>query len=200
MDDTTEFYREVDDAFMESTDNGGEDFDSDDNEHVALMGVLQTLGVEPLEANRFSAQVMRISQQPLNPTFVEMYGCGNIVNAANHVLRNLNVEGLCAFDLRTSEPNGDACAFSRRSDRKQALAYVNEKKPTWTTGNPPCTAFSRLHGLNFPKMDPAKVARILRKAKKHLHVVTPSIKYSLPTIDIFFMNIRSGQQAGMMSG
>ena len=41
---------------------------------------------------------MRISAQPLNPTFVEVYGCGNIAYAANHVLRNLNVEGLDALD------------------------------------------------------------------------------------------------------
>ena len=67
--------------------------DSDDYEMIALMDILQTLGVGPEEANRFSAKIMRISAQPLNPTFVEMYGCGNIVHAANHVLRNLNVDG-----------------------------------------------------------------------------------------------------------
>ena len=163
--DTTDFHNEVDasmddDAAHES-----------DHEMIAMMDILQTLGVEPEEANRFSSRVMRISKQPLNPTFVEMYGCGNIVTAANHVLRNLNVTGLCAFDLRTAKPTGEAWDFSKKSDRMQALRYVKEKRPTWIVGSPPCTAFSRLQGLNFPKMDPSKVAQIMKEAKAHLHFV-----------------------------
>ena len=173
VDDTTDFYREVDgaeDTPMEGSDPVDDD-DSGDHEMVALMDILQTLGVGPEEANRFSAKIMRISAQTLNPTFVEMYGCGNIVHAANHVLRNLNIDGLCAFDLRTAKPSGRAWDFSRRSDRKMALQYVKEKKPTWIIGSPPCTAFSRLQELNFPKMDPVKVEMILKEAKKHLHFV-----------------------------
>mgnify|MGYP003335636647 CR=1 FL=1 len=84
---------------------------SDAHEMLALMDTLQTLGVSPENANRYSSRIVRISSQPLNPTFVEMYGCGNIVNAANHVLRNLNVERLNAFDLRTSKPDGTAWDF-----------------------------------------------------------------------------------------
>ena len=131
MGDTTNFYEEVnaaDDAFM---DEHNVDGDSGDHEMVALMDLLQTLGVGVEEANRFSAKVMRISAQPINPSFVEMYGSGNIVHAANHVLRNLNVDGLAAFDLRTAKPNGEAWDFSRRGDRKMALDYVKEKKPSW---------------------------------------------------------------------
>ena len=96
----------------------------DDHEMISMMDILQTLGVEAEEANRFSSKIMRISAQPLNPTFVEMYGCGNVVRAANHVLRNLNVEGLCAFDLRTAKPDGERWDFSRQSDREMALRYV----------------------------------------------------------------------------
>ena len=114
---------------------------------------------------------MRISSQPLNPTFVEMYGCGNIVHAANRVLRNLNAEGLNAFDLRTSKPNGAAWDFSRRGDRKEALQYVQQNKPTWIIGSPPCTAFCRLQGLVVPKMDPVRVAKMLKEARRHLHFV-----------------------------
>ena len=175
VDDTYEFYREVDAAGEElmgnpeSSDGFVDEYD--DHEMVALMDILQTLGVSAEEANRYSSKIMRISSQPLNPTFVEMYGCGNIVNAANHVLRSLNVEGLNAFDLRTSKPDGTAWDFSRRGDRREALQYVKDKKPTWVIGSPPCTAFSRLQGLNFRKMDPAKVERMLKEAKRHLHFV-----------------------------
>ena len=169
IEDTTEFYKEIDDTMGD--DNNVNDFEPEENEMIALMDILQTLGVDAEEANRFSAKVMRISSQPLNPTLVEMYGCGNIVHAANHVLRSLNVEGLSAFDLRTAKPTGEPWDFSRRSDRKQALQYVQDKRPTWIVGSPPCTAFSRLQGLNFPMMDPARVARIIKEAKRHLHFV-----------------------------
>ena len=168
---TTNFYEEVnaaDDAFM---DEHNVDGDSGDHDMVAIMDLLQTLGVGVEEANRFSARVMRISAQPINPSFVEMYGCGNIVHAANHVLRNLNVDGLAAFDLRTAKPTGEAWDFSKRGDRKMALEFVKEKKPSWIIGSPPCTAFSQLQGLNFCKMDPSKVAQIIKEAKKHLHFV-----------------------------
>ena len=169
VDDTTEFCKEVDDA-IDSNDIGDVP-DSEDHEMTAIIDILQTLGVDEEEANRSSAWIMRISSQPMNPTFVEVYGCGNVVHAANHALRILNVEGLDAFDLRTSKPNGDAWDFPRKSDRKQALLFIQEKKPGWLIGSPPCTAFSRLQGLNFPKMDPARVAKVLKEAKKHLHGV-----------------------------
>ena len=173
VEDSYEFYKEVDAADDELMDNSqlNDDLGSGDHEMVALMDILQTLGVGPVEANRYSARIMRISAKPLNPTFVEMYGCGNIVHAANHVLRDLNVKGLCAFDLRTSRPDGEPWDFSRKSDRQEALRYVKEQKPSWIVGSPPCTAFSRLQGLNFPKMDPLKVKRILKEAKRHLHFV-----------------------------
>ena len=128
LDDTNDFDQEVNDDDMEDK------VEPEDHEMVAMMDILQTLGVEPEDANRFSSRIMRISSQPLNPSFVEMYGCGNIVNAANHVLRNLNVSGLGAFDLRTSKPNGEAWDFSKKSDRTAALRYAKEKRPTWIVG------------------------------------------------------------------
>ena len=113
LEDTSDFYKEVNDASMDDHVALEED-----HEMIALMDVLQTLGVEPDEANRFSSRIMRISNQPINPTFVEAYGCGNIVNAANHVLRNLNVTGLAAFDLRTAKMVTSGISQRNRIGRK----------------------------------------------------------------------------------
>ena len=169
MPDSTDFYKDVDEANDEAMEvpNLIDDID-DDHEMVAMMDILQTLGVEPEDANRFSSKILRIGAQPINPTFVEVYGCGNVVHAANHVLRNLNVKGLCAFDLRTAKPNGEKWDFSLQADREMALQYVRETKPSWVIGSPPCTAFSQLQQLNFPKMDPQEVAR--RKAEGLIHL------------------------------
>ena len=65
LDDTNDFYQEVNDDDIEDK------VEPDDHEMVAMMDVLQTLGVEPEDANRFSSRIMRISSQPLNPSFVE---------------------------------------------------------------------------------------------------------------------------------
>ena len=192
MGDTSEFYKEVDEAdnLMESSEfSDGHVDESEDHEMVALMDILQTLGVGPEEANRYSSKIMRISSQPLNPTFVEMYGCGNIVNAANHVLRNLNVEGLNAFDLRTAKPSGVAWDFSLRGNRKEVLQYVQDKKPTWIIGSPPCTAFNRLQGLNSRRWTQRKPRRCLRRLRS---TCTLSFLYTNSNwliIDTFYMSI-----------
>ena len=76
------------------------------------------------------------------PTFIEAYGTGNIVELAHGKLRNLNVEGLDAFDLKTKKKHGDIWDFCKADDRKEAIEYVRRVKPTWIIGSPPCTSFS----------------------------------------------------------
>ena len=160
--DTTECSREVDEAMHE---------EHDDTEMVAIMDVLQTLGVDVEEANRFSAKVVRTAQGTNQPTFVEAYGTGRIVEHANNILRKLNIKGLAAFDLKTSKEDGTPWNFSKASDRKSAILYIRENKPSWLVGSPPCTAFSQLQGLNFKKMHPDRVKAILKEGRRHLHFV-----------------------------
>ena len=132
----------------------------------SLMDTLQNLGVDVVRANRFCAAVLRNQ-----PTLIELYGRGSIKNMASGSRRDLNVLGEDALDMRTCKPNGQPWNFALTADRMEALEIVRQKKPTWVIGSPPCTAFSRLQGLNFPKMDPAKVERILKEARQHLHFV-----------------------------
>ena len=86
MPDSTDFHLEVD-----------SDHDNDMN---TMMDVLQCLGVEPEVANVFTVQAIKAT-----PTFVEVYGGGSIGTAAAR-RRDLNLQGLDAFDLRTRKPNG----------------------------------------------------------------------------------------------
>ena len=172
--DTAEFYQEVDEAMTETAD------DNHDTEMVAMMDILQTLGVDVEDANRFCAKAVRTAAQHANePSFVEAYGTGRIVEQANGVLRNLNVKGLAAFDLRTRKEDGSPWDFSKTSDRKEALRYVKEKRPTWVIGSPPCTAFSRLQGLNFRKMSPERVKAIMDEGRRHLYFVISIYKLQL---------------------
>ena len=140
---------------------------------VSLVGTLQTLGVTALDANRYASQnVHSVRHNTSEPTFVELYGTGNIMRLSHGRMRNLNVRGLSAFDLRTCKPDGTPWNFARRSDRTQAYRYIKEHRPTWIIGSPPCTPFSTWNsGVNAAKMDPAARAEALRAGRMHLTFV-----------------------------
>ena len=49
---------------------------------------------------------------------------------------------------------------------------VEDLKPTWLIGSPPCTSFCRLNTRwNYPKMDPAIVQERKAQGVRHLHFV-----------------------------
>lgn len=123
IEDTTEFHREVDEAMDE---------DHDDTEMVALMNLLHIVGVDAEDANRISGKAIRTAQGKTSPTFVEAYGTRLIVEQANHVLRNLNVKGLAAFDY----------ALARRMVLQGTFPkLVTERRHSNMSGR------SELHGL-----------------------------------------------------
>ena len=56
-----------------------------------------------------------------------------------------------------------------RADRKLARQLISEQDPEWIIGAPPCTAFSIWNaGINFKKMDPAKVKAMIEEGRLHL--------------------------------
>ena len=176
VDDTHDFYREVDDALDVAWD--GPDLVEDEDEHMMtpLVDVLQTLGVSAADATMYAVRAVKNKpKQPTQfgsyqPTMIEIYGHGTIVNASHGCRRNLNVNGLHALDLRTQKPDGEPWDFSKSSDRRLAKSMVAELKPTWVIGSPPCTFFSAWNqGINHRKMDPARVEELRKEAVMHLH-------------------------------
>ena len=182
-DDTHDFHRVVD---GESGTNLNVDWEGGDVEDLgdahmvsSLAGVLHTLGVSAADAITYGVSVVKdrhpsVSSfgQSYNQTFIEVYGQGIIVKASHGRRRNLNVNGLRAFDLRTAKLIGSAWDFSKSGDRRQTRNTIEEEKPTWLIGSPPFTFFSLWNqGLNHRKMDPARVEELRREAIKHLHSV-----------------------------
>ena len=182
-DDTHNFHETVDADIEDVLDVDWTGPDLADDDHTmsmsSLVDVLQTLGVTAVDAVAYSVSVVK--DRPLlktqvgtsyNPTFFEMYGQGNVVNASHGRRRNLNVNGLRAFDLRTAKPSGEPWDFAKGSDRRLARQIVEEEKPTWIIGSPPCTFFSAWNqGINHRKMAPERVEELRREAVKHLHFV-----------------------------
>ena len=184
MDDTHDFYQEVDADQEEhglNVDWHGDDLMDSDNDHMMMpiMDVLQTLGVSAGDATAFAVQALK--DKPMkttsfgsvyNPTFIELYGHGTIVQASHGCRRNLNVDGLHALDLRTRKPDGEPWDFSRAADRRLARTMVDDLKPTWEVGSPPCTFFSAWNqGIKNRKMDPERVEELRKQAITHLHFV-----------------------------
>ena len=88
---------------------------------ASITDVLQTLGVDSVEANRYAAKVV----QPKNHvTFVEAYGAGNVLRLSHSRMRNLNVRGLEALDLRTLRADGQPWDFTCPAQRKKAFDYI----------------------------------------------------------------------------
>ena len=86
---------------------------------------------------------------------LELYGRGSIVRQANASRRDLNAVGLDALDLRTSKPDGSPWNFAKRSDRKMARDLIDQKRPDFIIGSPPCTACCVWNQhLNFKRVHP----------------------------------------------
>ena len=99
----------------------------------AVMDNLQCLGVNVVDGNRFATSLTK------NKTsFVEVYGRGRIVEAANEKYAELRIDGLDALDLRSG--NWD---FSKKEDREQAIHLIRTKKPRWLILSTPCITFSQ---------------------------------------------------------
>ena len=173
--------------------------DTSHHDMIVTMDVLQTLGVSADAACRFGKTIckdpagfadlfsrldhnsrMVSSLTGTRPSLLEVYGVGNIVDAANGIRRNLNIDGLDALDLRTNKKTCDAWDVSKSSDRQEAMQLVIDTQPRWVIGSPPCTAFSTLNtGLNYKRMSPEKVAAMMKEGRMHLHFVLSLYKVQL---------------------
>jgi len=139
MIDTSNFYEEVNDD-IGRVEYEGPDLHDPDQDHImsTMMDVLQTCGVSASDSANYCAKV--IKDKPVKasqygdhykPTFFDIYGQGNIVQASHGCRRNLNVDGLKAFDLRTFKPNGQAWEFHKAADRREERRNVAEEIPRW---------------------------------------------------------------------
>ena len=137
-----------------------------EDEGNQMLDALMLAGVDPPAANLFAA---RVSPSSRPETFFEVYGRGSIVAEALKQRRSLNVQGLHAMDLRTQRPDGTPWNFLLKEHRHDARRLQMEMKPTWLIGSPPCTPWSIWNvGINYRKMDPSVVSRMLEEGRIHL--------------------------------
>ena len=133
----------------------GEDASMMDPVHdSSMVDVLRGAGVLPAYAPEASKRLCNLKPPA---TFMEIYG-KSISDYAGAHRRDLNVQGLGAFDLRTLKSDGTPWDFTSHADRKLARHLVNQLNPDWIIGALPCTACCIWNvGLNFKKTNPEKV-------------------------------------------
>ena len=104
MEPDDEVYRaQAADVFMDDSD--------DDKDPVRVVGSQKQLGDDMLDAQTY---VDSISRAP--GIFVEVYGRGGICSEARRI-RNQNLTGLAAMDLRRDKPDGLPWDFCKTNDR-----------------------------------------------------------------------------------
>ena len=139
-----------------------------------LIDALVLAGVRERTAHEYASAVMELEKT--SPTFIEVYGRGNVVAAANGPRNSLNVKGLDAIDLTTLKKSGDHWDFSFKRERDEARQMVADLKPTWVIGSPPCTAFSSWQHVNYATMSPEDVQRKKLAGLVHLKFVAQLYK------------------------
>ena len=157
---------------------------------VALLDVLQTLGVRVTRACTFATPTIKAndlakqrcqtrttrrecvaSLTGATPSFIEVYGRGGLTDAAQK-FKGLNVVGLRVLDLISHRPDGEKWDFTKTQDRKWAKRLVEQEDPDWITTAPQCTSFSVLnHGLNFPRMSDSEVQKRWKEVMIHMDFV-----------------------------
>ena len=72
------------------------------------------------------------------------------------------------MDLTCIDPDdGQPWDFDKIEKRVKARRLVAEQKPTVLITRPMCTAFSILQNLNYCKMDPMQVKKIMNRTLVH---------------------------------
>ena len=75
-------------------------------------GILQTLGMDSLEATRAAQRMCSMKTfRARRPKAMELYGRRSLIDLANKRYQSLCVDGLCAMDLRTLKPTWTRLGF-----------------------------------------------------------------------------------------
>ena len=121
---------------------------------------------------------------------------GSLSDLANIQNKGLPIDGLCAMDLRTLNPNGQALDFGKREDRVLATRMIREFKPTWTISSLPCTACSSWNNLNHSFMMQEDVDDRMQNGRLHPKFAMEVCKYQLDMGRHFAHEHPLGQAAG----
>ena len=169
LDDTTDFYKEVDEA----QDNWAADNCADDDELMNsieqidnVMSIIESVvKPEAFEDSKMLIEVLRLANSMGQPNVAEVYSPPRVTSLAERF-------GLLpgfALDLTTTDPEDSMpWDFNLEHKRVRALEMVRKYKPRLLIGSPMCKAFSILMNLNRRRMGKEKYEEMMRLAISHI--------------------------------
>ena len=163
--------------------DGMDEDQTEGNEHVVDAFILA--GTDHSQARAHVKSIISSMQKTELTTPMEVFGGGNICSEANGPRRNLNIAGLNPLDLRTAKPDGPPWDFTKKVDRHLCRSMIDEQKPTWLVGSPPCTVFSLWNvAMNYPRAaDQEAVKRAIAVGRRHLRFV----------ISLYWKQVKAGR-------
>ena len=128
--------------------------------HFEIVEVLAALGTDARKHRREAVQRLRA-------TVSELYSAPRVTGYAARHARLGFIPGT-AFDLTTNDENGNPWDFSVPSQRAKAERRLEKEKPLLLIGSLMCRAFSRMQGLNWHRMSPELIKRLVLEGIVHL--------------------------------
>ena len=88
-----------------------------------------------------------------------------------------------AFDLTQNDPeDGQPWDFNVLEKAEKAKKWIQNHKPLLLIGSPMCSAFSQIQNINFSRMSPEDVDRVIEYGTRHLEFC----------IDLYRLQMRNG--------
>lgn len=109
-----------------------------------------------------------------NADVVEVYSQPRIAQEAAEYNKNgITLRPGWSLDLTRADPTtGEPWDLSNQKVQSRVVKMINETKPLFLIGSPPCTAYSPLQALSKSKRDPKIVRAELTAARVHLEFCT----------------------------
>ena len=95
---------------------------------------------------------------------VEIFSPPRIITVA----RRHGLKGEWSVDRLTEFAPGEKWDLSRKSHQKACLDIIDQVRPGMVVGSPPCTWFSQIMRLNWPKIPRWKRRQMMAEARAHL--------------------------------
>ena len=172
-DDTTEFYREVNEELAERVEEEAmQDINMAQNSedvinilHKAMSKIMKVHTPKPIDSDKELLQLMRTARLLGEPHVSEIYSPPRVTAIADQ----FGMRPGFALGLNVNDPfDNKPWNFDDPEKRKRAKKPLHQQRPMLLVGSPMCRAFSVLNRLNRKNMGDTKWNEMVQHGLKHL--------------------------------
>ena len=105
-----------------------------------------------------------LSKEGLTSSIIEVYSPKRV----NGIGELMGLAPGMSLDLTENDVDGLPWDFNNPAKRAKAEQLVRSKKALLLIGSPMCSAFSQIQGINFCRMSPTEIEKVLNYGRTHL--------------------------------